>query len=151
MSVMSTLGIKPIGPCHYPAAGYAEMAKLIGTLVERDNYGKVFDKSITAPDLKRAYYTSAKRDEIVLEFDQPMAWADALVSEFHLDGKKGGIVEGAVSGNVVKLKLAATATAKTVTYLVDKRWDPKTLLYGTNGIAALTFCEVPLEPAKPNP
>ena len=151
MSVMSTLGIKPVGSCHYPAAGYAEMARLIVPLVERDNYGKVFDKSVTAPDLKRAYYTSAKRDEIVLEFDQPMAWGDALVSEFHLDGKKGSVVKGAASGNTVKLTLASATAAKTITYLVDKKWDPKNLLYGQNGIAALTFCEVPLSPAQPNP
>jgi len=43
---------------------------------------------------------------------------------------------------VVTLKLAVPATAKTLTYLVDRRWDPKTLLCGQNGIAALTFCEV---------
>jgi len=151
MSVMSTLGIKPEGGCHYPAAGYAEMARLMVPLVERDNYGKIFDKSVTPPDLKRACYTSAKRDEIVLEFDQPMVWTDALVSEFSLDGKKGGVVRGAVSGNTVKLTLAADADAKTITYLVDRKWDSKNLLYGRNGIAALTFSEAPLEPAGPNP
>ncbi|MEI6535163.1 MAG: hypothetical protein WCN98_07485 [Verrucomicrobiaceae bacterium] len=36
----------------------------------------------------------------------------------------------------------ATATAKTITYLTDKKWEPKLLLYGKNGIPALTFCEV---------
>jgi len=144
MSVMSTLGIKPIGPCHFPPAGYAEMAKLIGPLVERDNYGKVFDKPIAPPDLKKAYYTSDKKDEIALVFDQPMVWTDSLTSEFYLDGEKG-VVEGAVSGNVVKLKLAATATAKTITYLVDRKWSDKNLLCGQNGIAALTFCEVPID------
>ena len=96
MSVMSTLGIKPPGPCHYPPAGYAEMARLISPLVERDNYGKVFDKSITPPDLKKAYYTSDKRDEIALEFDQPMAWTDSLASQFYLDGERGRIASGAV-------------------------------------------------------
>ncbi len=151
MSIMSTLGIKPPGPCHYPPAGYAEMARLISPLVERDNYGKVFDKSITPPDLKKAYYTSDTKDEIGLEFDQPMAWDEALASQFYLDGKEGKVVSGAVSGNVVKLKLASADTAKTITYLVDRKWDAKNLLYGQNGIAALTFCEVPLEPAKPNP
>ena len=29
MSIMSTLGIKPPGSCHYPSAGYAEMARLV--------------------------------------------------------------------------------------------------------------------------
>jgi hypothetical protein len=51
---------------------------------------------------------------------------------------------------VLKLKLTAPVTAKTITYLVDRKWDHKTLLYGTNGIAALTFCEVPLESGGPN-
>jgi hypothetical protein len=151
MSVMSTLGIKPEGYAHYPAAGYAEMARLMIPLVERDNYGKVFDKPITAPDLQKAYYTSGKLDEIALEFDQPMVWNHAQISQFYVDGKEGKVASGAVSGNVVRLKLAAAATAKTITYLVDRTWDPKNLLYGKNGIAALTFCEVPLQPAKPNP
>jgi len=150
MSVMSTLGVKPEGGCHYPAAGYAEMARLMVPLVERDNYKKVFHKAVTPPDLKKARYASAKRDEIALEFDQPMAWADALVSEFYLEGKKGGVVKGAVSGNTVKLTLAPDADAKTITYLVDRRWNSKNLLFGQNGLAALTFCEVPLEPAGPN-
>ena len=56
-----------------------------------------------------------------------------------------------ISGNVLKLKLVATADAKTITYIVDKKWDHKTVLYGRSGIAARTFCDVPLEPVKPNP
>jgi len=55
----------------------------------------------------------------------------------------------AVSGNVVKLKLASAAAAKTITYLVDKKWDANNLLYGQNGIAALTFCEVPIDASAP--
>ena len=65
MGIMSTLGIEPPGGCHYPSAGYAEIARLICPLVERDNYGKVFTNSITPPDLKHAYYASDKRDELV--------------------------------------------------------------------------------------
>ena len=42
----------------------------------------------------------------------------------------------------LKLKLAAPSTAKTITYLTDKKWEPKLLLYGKNGIPALTFSEV---------
>jgi hypothetical protein len=36
----------------------------------------------------------------------------------------------------------APATAKTITYITDKKLDPKTLLCGKNGRAALAFCEV---------
>ncbi len=145
MSVMSTLGIKPEGGCHYPAAGYAEMARLMIPLVERDHYGKVLPQPITAPDLKQAGYTNSNNDEIALVFDQPVAWIDALASQFYLDGEAGKVASGAVSGNVLTLKLTAPATAKTITYITDKRWDSKTLLYGKNGIAALTFCEVPMQ------
>ena len=151
MGVMSTLGIKPPGPAHYPAAGYAEMARLICPLVERDNYGKAVDKPITPPDLKKAYYTSDRKDEIALEFDQPMAWNDSLASQFYLDGEKGRVASGAASGNRITLKLTAAATARTLTYLDSRAWSVDNLLYGENGIAALTFCEVPILPRKPSP
>ncbi|MEA3368546.1 MAG: sialate O-acetylesterase, partial [Planctomycetota bacterium] len=142
MGVMSTLGIKPPGSCHYPPEGYAVMAHLICPLVERDNYGKVFDHAVTPANLKKAYYTSAKRDEIALEFDQPMAWKDSLVGEFYLDGAANGVASGAVSGNVITLKLKAASSAKTITYLDSRRWSQDRLLSGTNNIAALTFCNV---------
>jgi len=151
MGIMSTLGIKPPGPAHYPAAGYAEMARLICPLVERDNYGKVFTAAITPPDLKKAYYTSGKKDEIALEFDQPMAWNNALASQFYLDGEKGKVASGAVSGQVITLKLTAAATAHALTYLDSRAWSENNLLVGENGIAALTFCDVPILPQELTP
>ena len=147
LSVMSTLGIKPEGPCHYPSAGYAEMARLMIPLVDRDLYGKTFDKPITAADLKKASFTNTSRDEISLEFDQPMAFGGALASQFYLDGKAGQVASGSAAGNVVRLKLAAPCDAMTITYLKDRNWDSKNLLYGLNGIAALTFSEVDIAPA----
>jgi hypothetical protein len=142
MSVMSTLGIKPPGGCHFPPAGYAEMARLIRPLVERDNYGKVFAQSITPANLLAARYTSGKKDEIALEFDQPMLWDNALAGQFYLDGEKGKVASGIASGNVITLKLASPATARTITYLDSASWSVDHLLYGANGIAALTFCDV---------
>ena len=146
MGVMSTLGIKPPGPAHYPPAGYAEIAHLICPLVERDNYGKVFTASITPPDLKKAYYTSGKKDEIALEFDQPMAWSDSLTSQFYLDGEANNVTSGSVSGKVITLKLKGASAAKKIMYLDSKSWNENNLLNGENGIAALTFCDVPILP-----
>ena len=37
MGVMSTLGIQPPGGCHFPLPGWAEFARLIQPLIERDN------------------------------------------------------------------------------------------------------------------
>ena len=146
LSIMSTLGIEPPGTCHYPPAGYAALARLMVPLVERDNHGKVFATSITPPDLKRVYYASALKNEIVLEFDQPVKGDAALAGEFHLDGDQGKVAACVVSGNVVLLKLTAPSTAQKLTYLDSKSWSQARLLRGENGIAALTFCEVPILP-----
>ena len=151
LSIMSTLGIDPPGGCHYPAAGYAEFARLICPLVQRDNYGKSVTTSITPPDLQRACYASDEQNKVVLEFDQPVKWDDALASQFYLDGETGQVASGRVSGNVVTLQLTAASTAQTLTYLDSKSWSQSNLLRGENGIAALTFCEVPILPAKPTP
>jgi hypothetical protein len=144
LSVVPTLDIPSGASCHFKTDDYEKMGLAMAPLLERDIHGKVFPQPISAADLKKATYATAKNDEITLEFDQPVAWIDALVSQFYLDGEAGKISSGSVTGNLLTLKLAAPATAKTITYITDKKWDPKTLLYGNNGLAALTFCEVPL-------
>ncbi len=151
MSIMSTLGIKPPGGCHYPLAGWAEFARLIQPLIERDNYGGVFSSSITPADLKHAYFTNEKKDAIALEFDQPVEWKDSLASQFYLDGVKGNVVSGSVAGKVVTLRLATAAAAERITYLDCRAWSQNNILYGENGIAALTFCGVPILAKPPQP
>lgn len=145
---MSTLGVQPPGGCHYPAAGYAEIARLISPLVERDNYRKAFSYPITPPDLKTARYASDHRDTIILEFDQPVKWHNALATEFYLDAQRGKVASGIASGNLVTLNLTAASAARKLTYLDSAAWSPDRLLRGENGIAALTFCDVPILPPK---
>jgi len=151
MDVMSTLGIKPAGGCHYPLTGWAEFARLIQPLIERDIYGKAPTDSITAPNLKQAYYATSAKDAIALEFDQPVVWNDSLINEFYLDGADGMVASGSVSRNVVTLKLKASSDAKKITYLKEVKWSQDRLIMGANGIAALTFCDVPILPSKPTP
>lgn len=149
LSIMSTLGVKPAGTCHFNPEGYATFARLICPLVERDNYGKVSIKSITPPDIKMAYYQSNKKDEIVLEFDQPVLWSDLLKNQFYFDGQNGLILSGKASGNTIIIKLKKPLVAKNITYLDSKSWSQDKLLYGENDIAALSFCEVPIVTFKP--
>jgi hypothetical protein len=149
LDVMSTLGIKPGGGCHYPLAGWSEFARLMQALVERDTYGRKVPEPITAPDLKQAYYASAAKDAIILEFDQPVIWLDSLAGQFYLDDAKDQVAKGSVSGNVITLQLKAPATAGKITYLKELNWNQNDLIFGKNGIAALTFCDVPILPEKP--
>jgi len=145
LSVMSTLGIKPPGGCHFPAEGYAEFARLIEPVLARELYHHRFEQPVTPPNLKRARFGNAERSEVVLEFDMPVVWSDRLVSQFHLEGGVKQVVGGAAEGNLLRLKLQGPTGAKWITYLDSANWNPDNLLYGTNGLAALTFCEVPLE------
>ncbi len=144
LSVMSTLGIRPPGGCHFPLTGWAEFARLIQPVIERDFYGKEFPHAITPPNLVRASFVGAARDAIALEYDQPVVWADALAGQFYLDGEKGQVNSGSVTGNVLTLKLKAASPAQKITYLKEVAWSQDTLLNGANGLAALTFCEVPI-------
>ena len=149
LDVMSTLGIKPPGPCHYPLVGWSEFVRLMQPLVERDTYDRKVPEPITAPDLKQVYFTSAAKDSITLEFDQPVIWLDSLAGQFYLDDQKDLVAKGAVSGNVLTLQLKSPATAAKITYLKELNWNQNDLILGKNGIAALTFCDVPILPAKP--
>ncbi len=145
MSIMSTLGIRPPGGCHYPLVGWAEFARLIQPLIERDFYGNKPTAIITPPNLQYASFAGGAKDTIALEFDQPVVWNDTLAGQFYLDGEKDKVASGSVSGNVLTLKLKEASSAKTITYLKEVAWNQDTLLNGANGIAALTFCEVPLK------
>ena len=151
MSILSTLGVRPPGGCHYPLVGWAEFARMVQPIIERDHYGKASAVPLTAPNLRRVAYTSAAQDTVTLEFDQPVVWTDALAGQFYLDGEKGKVASGSITGNVLTLKLTQPSVAKQITYLKEIAWNQDTLLLGANGLAALTFCEVPLQAAKPSP
>ena len=145
LSVLSTLGIRPPGGCHFPLEGWAQLAHLVQPLIERDHYGKRPTESITPPNLVGAFHVNGTKYSILLEFDQPVIWADVLAEQFYLDGVRGKVVSGSASGNGLTLLLQERSTAKTITYLKEVQWSQDRLLQGVNGLAALTFCEVPLQ------
>ena len=114
LSVISTLGIKPPGGCDFPAAGYAEFARLLMPMIDHQLYHRVVDGPITPPNLKRAFFTTEQHDELVLEFDDQVVWSDALTSQFHLDGELKQVASGYASGSRITLKLKGPAKAMTV-------------------------------------
>jgi len=50
---------------------------------------------------------------------------------------------------VVTLQLKEASSAKKITYLKEMDWSQEKLMIGANGIAALTFCNVPILENKP--
>ena len=115
-------------------------------LIERGNYGRKVTEPITPPNLRGAKFTTAAKDTIALEFDQPIVWTDALAGQFYLDGEKDKVAAGAVSGNILTLTLKVPTAATKLTYLKETAWSQDKLICGTNGIAALTFCDVLIFP-----
>jgi hypothetical protein len=148
MSILSTLGIRPPGGCHYPLEGWSELARMIQPLIERDFYGQHPTESITPPDLRTVRYTTAAQDEISLEFDQPVVWNDDLLRDLYLDDKSGEVTSGSASGNVITLKLKSPQSASKITYLKERDWSQDRLILGANGLAALTFCDVAISPPQ---
>jgi hypothetical protein len=154
MSILNTLGIAGYEGCHFSKAGYQNMADRILPLVSRDFYGVVPAASVTAPNLKRAYFTSAARTTIALEFDQAMSWSRFSLANYYVDKVAGKVTSGSASGNIVTLQLTSAASANaTLDYLDDDIWNSgegvSSLLYGANGIPALTFADVPIEALSP--
>ena len=149
MSVMSTLGIRPGGGCHHPPEGYVVMASRLFPLVNQYNYGEKPEKSITAPMIESVYFTDNNQDEITLTFDQDVKWEDEVAWRFYLDGSLAEAIAIEGSGKVISVKLAASSTAKTMTYIKGGKWkQEEAIIRGSNTIAALTFCEVPIQPAR---
>ena len=156
MKMMSTLGFRPGSGCHYVKAGYQVFSDRIGPMLEKDFYGYVPPGPLTAPNLVQAYFTSAAKNAIALEFDQDMAnLANNPNGLFFLDGVAGQVSSNTVSGKVVTLNLVSPSAAATITYVKGIGWNglQDDLLYGASGganrIAALTFADVPIAPLPP--
>ena len=153
MSVMPTLAFPSGASCHFTLPDYAQMGLSMAPLVARDIYGLVPTAALNAPNLKQAWFTTASKNEIALEFDQSMQWSASSSVNFYLDRVGGKVVSGSATGKIVKLQLNGTSTNATIDYVVDQFWDsnPANLLYGTNHIAALSFYAVPIAASAPSP
>jgi len=146
MRAMSTVGIVPGSGCHYVLAGYQVFSGLMAPMLEQDTYGYMPASVFTASNLQQVYFTTPAHTELALEFDQEMAWNPGAPGLLFLDGAAGKVASGSAAGKVIKLQLSEASAAKTITYLIGKnKWLQGDLIYGENGIAALTFCEVPIE------
>jgi Domain of unknown function (DUF2341)/Domain of unknown function (DUF5018)/Carbohydrate esterase, sialic acid-specific acetylesterase/Concanavalin A-like lectin/glucanases superfamily len=146
MRLMSTIGFTP-PDCHYDLAGYQDFSDRISALVKQDFYGFEPSSVFTAPNLRKAYFTTAAQNEVTLVFDQELAlWNPGVPNLLFLDDVGGKVASGSVTGNIMKLQLSQVSTAKKITYLKGEAgFNQANLILGKNSIAALTFADVPIE------
>jgi hypothetical protein len=146
MSVLSTLGIRPGGGCHFLAEGYAAMSRQLFPLVNQYNYGVEQKTSITPPNIRSASFVGDRKDEIKLVFDQDLKWDEEIIERFYLDDDSAKLTAASGSGKIIILKLAGPSAAKNLSYVRGGKWkQEQDIIWGANDIAALTFCEVPIE------
>ena len=146
MSVLSTLGIRPGGGCHFQAEGYAAMAGQLFPLVNQYNYGVEPKTSITPPNIQSASYVGDRKDEIKLVFDQKVKWEEGIIERFYLDDSSAELTAVDGSGKIITLQLAGPSTAKNLSYIRGGKWrQEQAIIWGLNDFAALTFCEVPIQ------
>lgn len=147
MSIMSTLGIRPGGGCHFLAEGYAVMARQLFPLVNQFNYDVETKTPVTPPNIQSVSYVDAAKDAIKLVFDQDLKWDDEILGRFYLDDLSAELISVSGTGRILTLKLAEPSTAKTLSYVRGGKWRQEdAIIRGANNIAALTFCELPIRP-----
>ena len=101
-------------------------------------------RPITPPNVVRAWFVGETRDMIALEFDQPVLWDDSLIGEFYLGDSGARVAAGSAAGTLLTLELERPTTAASISYLNEMSWSQERLLRGKNGMAALTFCNLPI-------
>ena len=146
MSVLSTLGIRPGGGCHFQAEGYAAMARQLFPLVNQYTYGIEPKTPITPPNIESVSYLSDGKDKIQLIFDQDLKWDEEIIERFYLDDSSAKVTAVGGSGKIITLQLAGPSTAKNLSYVRGGKWrQEQAIIWGSNDFAALTFCEVPIQ------
>lgn len=82
VEIMSTLNYDIVG-CHYSddrgVVGYTLIGDMLFRQLDSVYYGGAYPYPLSPPNLVQAAYTSARRDEVVLLFDQDVRWNDSLV------------------------------------------------------------------------
>ena len=146
MSVLSTLGIRPGGGCHFLAEGYAKLARQLFPLVNQYNYGIEPKTSITPPNIRSVSYMSDGKDKIQLIFDQDLKWDEEIIERFYLDDNSAKVTAVGGSGKIITLQLSGPSMAKNLSYVRGGKWrQEQAIIWGSNDFAALTFCEVPIK------
>ncbi len=154
MKIVSTHGIVPGSGCHYVPSGYQVFSDLLAPMLQQDIDNYMPAAVFTAANLNRAYFTTATKNEIALEFDQNVAWNSGAPTMLFLANAAGAtsgtVSSGSATGNTIKLQVSGASSATSITYLKGLvSWNQADILRGSNDIAALTFADVPIGTLSP--
>ena len=140
MDVMSTLGIKPPGPLPLSAGRLGRVCPP-DAAPDRAGHLRQSARHLHHGAESQAGVLYQQREDRDCPGVRPAGSLDRIrwPASSIWTGTTSKVVSGAVSGNVVTLKLKETSAAKKITYLKEMNWSQDKLLIGANGIAALSF------------
>jgi hypothetical protein len=122
---------------------------MILPLVQQKIYGKAPTAILTPPNLQSAQWIGTDRKTIELEFDSEILWNDGCNNQFYIGKQRLEVESGSANGRKMVLQLKASVESESpspaeITYLDSSAWSQDRLLVGANGLAALTFSDVPI-------
>lgn len=131
---IATVGNQGYDGGHYNTEGYKVFANEILRRIERDYFGIKPSTNVSSPNIRKAFYTSSKKNEITLVFDegQEMVWKNdttlinnegTLVTHymkdyFMLNNTLGTVSSGKAIKNTIVLTLKQPSSAQKISYLL---------------------------------
>ncbi|MBE9461810.1 sialate O-acetylesterase [Dyadobacter subterraneus] len=168
--VLSTVGTQEFDGLHYGREGNRQSGLELSRLIAKDFYGLKDTVNINSPALKKAFYASAEKKQLILTFDegQQLVYPEKYSPKagvlldmkdfFYLNNSAGNVLSGKADNNRIILELNGSQTATTIDYLPPFVVDggpfyPYTGPYIKNklGMRALTFYNVNISNALQTP
>ncbi|GAB3270674.1 hypothetical protein GCM10027347_41510 [Larkinella harenae] len=165
---IATVGLAGYDGVHYDPPGHYQFAHELFRLIARDVYKSDDVDGIDSPSIQRAYFGTANKNEIVLEFEPGtnMVWQqdtivngqkidlrDLIYFDYAGDQQERVIASGVADNNRIVLKLTKPISAKTVTYLPNSYPTAfrGPFLKNRRGMRAFTFHNVAISDTPPAP
>lgn len=170
VEVLATVGTREFDGLHYGREGNRQSGLELSRLIAKDFYQSKDTLNINSPALKKAFYASDEKKQLILTFDEgqqlvyPTKYTHAngavldMKDFFYLNNATGNIISGKADNNRIILDLNGTQTASTIDYLppfvVDSGpFYPYTGPYLTNklGMRAFSFYNITISKALQTP
>jgi hypothetical protein len=170
VTALATVGTKGFDGLHYDREGNVQGGFELSRLILRDFYDIGETANINSPSIKKAFYKSAEKKELVMVFDEgqelvypgphrPVNNITLHLKDFiYLNDAAGAVASGVADGNRVELTLTGPQNATKVSYLPPFHPDgsPYPAFTGPNitnilGMRAFTFFQVPITDALETP
>ncbi|WP_439555538.1 sialate O-acetylesterase [Dyadobacter sp.] len=170
ITTVATVGTAEFDGLHYGRSGNQQSGFELSRIILKDFYNSTDTSNILSPSLKKVFYATPEKKQLVLVFDEgqelvyPTTYRTAsgvnleMKDFFYLDWGSGMVTSGKAEGNKIQLELSGPQGAKSINYLPmylpeGGPYFPFTGPYIKNskGMRALTFYNVPIGTALSKP